>query len=300
MTDAVSLSPAHHPAEVPSNLYKPTAPFKAKVVENTVLTGPGSPNDVRHIVINFEGSDYWYLEGQSAGILPPGADENGKAHKLRLYSIASAAEGDDGTAKTLSLCVKRVVYNDPESGKEVRGVCSNFLCDSQPGDTVDLCGPTGKGFLMPEAADANMIMIATGTGIAPFRGFIRHRYKQRAGEKGQTWMIFGAQYRSDYLYGPELEAYNREDTYKLITAFSREEMTADGQRMYVQHRVAEHQDALLTLLEQPNTYLYICGLRGMEKGIIEAFQNAAAARGLNWADLLARLQQEKRWRVEVY
>jgi ferredoxin--NADP+ reductase len=68
-----------------------------------------------------------YREGQSIGVIPDGVDKNGKPHKLRLYSIASSAIGDFGDSKTVSLCVKRLVYTN-DQGQIVKGVCSNFLC----------------------------------------------------------------------------------------------------------------------------------------------------------------------------
>ena len=76
-----------------------------------------------------------YAEGQSIGIIAEGTDKNGKPHKLRLYSIASSAPGDYGDGKTVSLCVKRLIYED-EDGNEVRGVCSNYICDLKKGDKV--------------------------------------------------------------------------------------------------------------------------------------------------------------------
>lgn len=62
---------------------------------------------------------------------------------MRLYSIASTRYGDDFDGKTASLCVRRAVYVDPETGKEdptKKGVCSNFLCDCKPGDEVQISG----------------------------------------------------------------------------------------------------------------------------------------------------------------
>src|SRR5205085_12233337 len=127
------------------------------------------------------------VEGQSIGVLPPGQDANGKPHKLRLYSIASPAIGDDGNGKTLSICVKRAITVDPETGKEYQGVCSTFLCDLKVGDTSKLTGPVGKAFTMPDKPNANLIMVATGTGIAPFRAFLSKRYNQLKHEQGQSW-----------------------------------------------------------------------------------------------------------------
>ena len=300
MSQTTSLPQPHLPETIPMNLYKQAAPLKARLIENTRLTDADSANDVRHLVFDLTEGNYPYLDGQSAGILPPGTDAEGKPHKLRLYSIASPSVGDDGQGKTLSLCVKRANWTDPETGIEYKGVCSNYLNDLKVGDEVNMTGPVGKGFLMPEMANANMIMMATGTGIAPFRAFLHNRYHQRANESGESWLIFGVQTRKDYLYKEELEAYRSHKDYNLVTAFSREEKTADGGKMYIQHRVREHRAALLNLLQQPNTVLYMCGLRGMETGIIEVMDQAAQEQGLVWADLLAQLKAEKRWRIEVY
>lgn len=74
---------------------------------------------------------------------------------------------------TTTLCVRRATYYDPELGRDdpaKKGVCSNFLCDAKPGDELQLTGPAGKVMLMPEKnPNADIIMVATGTGIAPYR-----------------------------------------------------------------------------------------------------------------------------------
>lgn len=295
-----ALAASHAPADIPSNTYKPNSPYKAKVLGNTLLTDPDSPNDVRHIIFDIADSDLKYLEGQSIGILPPGTDANGKPHKLRLYSIASPAVGEDGQGKTVALCVKRANTTDPETGVVYKGVCSNFLNDLKPGDTADITGPVGKSFLMPNIADANLIMIATGTGIAPFRGFLHNRYHKRTSEKGECWTFFGAQTRKDYLYKEELEGYQQHPGNHLVTAFSREEKTADGKKMYVQERLYEHRKELIALLKKPQTTLFICGLRGMEEGIHDALTRGCQELGEEWSVLYDQLKAEKRWHVEVY
>jgi ferredoxin--NADP+ reductase len=297
----MTLSPTTHtPAEIPSNIYKPNAPLTARVLEHFPLTAPDSPNDVRHIVLDIAGSDLKYLEGQSIGVLPPGEDANGKPHKLRLYSIASPAVGDDGQGKSLSVCIKRAIFVDPATGQEFRGVCSSFLCDLKVGDSVKLTGPVGKSFLMPDVPNANIIMVATGTGIAPFRGFLHNRYNHRKNESGQTWLFFGAQTRKDYLYEEEMEAYAETPDCHILTAFSREEKNAEGGRMYVQHRLIEHGETLFNLLKQRETYFYMCGLRGMEAGMQEGLQEIAKRQGIDWSEFFGTLKAEKRWHVEVY
>lgn len=291
-------SAAH--TEVPSNIYKPNAPLEATVVEHRRLTAPDSPNEVCHIVYDISGSDLKYVEGQSIGILPPGEDANGKPHKLRLYSIASPAVGDDGQGKTVTVCVKRAVTTDETTGQVYQGVCSSYLCDLKVGAKSKLTGPVGKSFLMPEVSNANLIMVATGTGIAPFRAFLHNRYNQRKHESGKTWLFFGAQTCKDYLYADELKAYAKNDGCNIITAFSREEKNETGGRKYVQHCLVERCETLFGLLQCPETYFYICGLRGMEAGIIEGLKEAATRQGVNWDTFFEQLKAEKRWHVEVY
>ena len=292
----------HPMQDVPSNLYKLQAPWPAKVLAIHRLTAVDSPNDVQHIVLDLAGSQYRYREGQSVGIIPPGTDANGKPHKLRLYSIASASIGDDRQGNSLTICVKRALTTDEVTGQVYAGVCSSYLCDLKVGDVVQATGPVGKAFIIPPVeCRPNLVMIATGTGIAPFRAFLDVAYAQQKMTEGDHWLFFGVQSRKDYLYGEELDAYQAQyPTFHNVTAFSREEKTASGQRMYVQHRLTEHGQALLETLQKPNTYVFICGLKGMEQGIVAGLEAAAEQAGIDWSKLHQLLLNEKRWHVEVY
>ncbi|KAL8123631.1 hypothetical protein AgCh_011567 [Apium graveolens] len=153
-----------------TNKFKPKEPYVGKCLLNTKITGDDAPGETWHMVFSTEG-EVPYKEGQSIGIIADGEDKNGKPHKLRLYSIASSALGDFGDSKTVSLCVKRLVYTN-DQGELIKGVCSNFLCDLKPGADVKITGPVGKEMLMPKDPNATVVMLATGTGIAPFRSFL--------------------------------------------------------------------------------------------------------------------------------
>jgi ferredoxin--NADP+ reductase len=228
---------------VPINLYRHSAPGIARVLSNERLT-PRDCDDVRHIVFDLSGLGYRYCEGQCLGILPPGVDPRGHAQKLRLYSIASSRAGDDGSGTTVSLCVKRVVYPDPLTTEEHRGVASNYLCDLKPGDEVAITGPTGTHFLLPDDPATDLILVATGTGIAPFRAFLRRIYHERTDWSGAVRLFFGVRTGAECLYRDEFESYLVQPRYDRAYAFSREQQTQDGLRMYVQHRMAERLDEL--------------------------------------------------------
>jgi ferredoxin--NADP+ reductase len=288
-----------HRDAIPFNLYRVSAPGTARVVSNVRLT-PETHDDVRHIVLDLAGLDYRYLEGQSLGVLTPGIDEKGHANKLRLYSIASSRGGDDGRGTTASLCVKRVAYRDPATGEERRGVASNYLCDTRPGDEVAVTGPVGKTFLLPDEPDANLILVATGTGIAPFRAFLRRIYGELPAWTGAVRLYFGVRTAAECLYRDELESYRDRPGYRISYAFSREQSAPDGRRLYVHHRMAEDLDELWNLLDRENTSLYICGLKGMEADIDALFRRRADADGVPWASFRRLLVESGRLLIETY
>jgi len=295
--------------DVPVNLYRPNAPYVGKCLSNEALVGEGGTGIVQHLTFDLSAGNLRYLEGQSIGIIPEGTDKNGKPHKLRLYSIASTRHGDNLDDQTVSLCVRQLEYKDPESGETVYGVCSTYLCNMEPGADVKITGPVGKEMLLPENEDAKIIMMATGTGIAPFRAFLWRMFKDSERKlnpeyqfKGFAWLIFGVPYTPNILYKEELEAMQAQypDNFRLTYAISREQKNADGGKMYIQDRVAEQADALWELIKEEKTHAYICGLRGMEDGIDAALTRAAAKDGVEWSAYQKDLKKAHRWHVETY
>ncbi|KAB8317443.1 ferredoxin-NADP reductase [Tolypothrix campylonemoides VB511288] len=307
MTQAKAKKDAH--ADVPVNIYRPNAPFVGKCISNEPLVQEGGIGIVQHIKFDISGGDLRYIEGQSIGIIPPGVDKNGKPEKLRLYSIASTRHGDNVDDKTVSLCVRQLEYKHPETGETVYGVCSTHLCFLKPGDDVKITGPVGKEMLLPADPDAKVIMMATGTGIAPMRAYLWRMFKdnERAANpeyqfNGFAWLIFGIPTTPNILYKQELEEIQQKypDNFRLTYAISREQKNAQGGRMYIQDRVAEHADELWQLIKEEKTHTYICGLRGMEDGIDAALTAAAAKEGVTWSDYQKDLKKAGRWHVETY
>ncbi|MGB5971690.1 MAG: ferredoxin-NADP reductase [Nodosilinea sp.] len=294
---------------VPVNLYKPKDPYVGKVLSNEPLVQEGGSGIVQHITFDLSEGNLHYLEGQSIGIIPAGTDEKGKPHKLRLYSIASTRHGDNMDEKTVSLCVRQLEYKHPETDETVYGTCSTYLCHIEPGDDVKITGPVGKEMLLPDDPEATVIMLATGTGIAPFRAYLWRMFKEAERKanpdyqfKGMAWLIFGVPYTPNVLYKEELEQMQSEysDNFKLTYAISREQQNADGGRMYIQHRVAEHAEELWELMQKPNTHTYMCGLKGMEDGIDEGMSTVAAKHDVDWTEFRKQMKKDHRWHVETY
>lgn len=303
MTQAKPKKETH--ADVPVNIYRPNAPYVGQCISNEEMVREGGIGTCRHLTFDISGGNLRYLEGQSIGIIPPGTDKNGKPEKLRLYSIASTRHGDHVDDKTVSLCVRKLEYKHPETGEMVYGVCSSFLCNLEPGDELKITGPVGKEMLLPEDPNANIIMMATGTGIAPFRAYLWRMFRETHEDykfNGLAWLIFGIATTPNILYKDQLEEIEQKypDNFRLSCAISREQKNPQGGRMYIQDRVAEHAQELWSLIQKENTHTFICGLKGMEGGIDEALSAVAAKEGVNWIDYQKAMKKAGRWHVETY
>jgi len=295
-------------ADVPVNIYRPKTPYEGTVIENYSLLKEGAIGRVNHITFDLSTSEPFlnYVEGQSIGIMPAGEDANGKPHKLRLYSIASTRHGDNFEGKTVSLCVRQLQYE--KDGETINGVCSTYLCDIKPGDKVKITGPVGKEMLLPEEENANIVMLATGTGIAPMRAYLRRMFEDSERKKnnwnfqGKAWLFMGAPKSANLLYEEDLQRYLEKypENFKYTKAISREQQNQQGGRMYIQDRVLESANELFNMIEDEKTHIYLCGLKGMEPGIDEAMTQAAEAKGLNWSELRPQLKKAGRWHVETY
>ena len=305
--ESKSMTQAKAKKKVPVNIYRPKTPFIGKCIDIYDLVDEGGIGTCRHMTFDLSGGDLYYVEGQSIGIIPPGTDDKGNPHKLRLYSIASTRHGDNLDDKTVSLCVRKLEYKHPETGEHIEGVCSSFLCNLKPGDDVSITGPVGKEMLLPDDEDANIIMIATGTGIAPFRAYLWRMFKE--GElnpeynfKGLAWLFFGIPKTPNILYQEQLEEMVEKypDNFRMDYAISREQKNAEGGKMYIQHKIAERADELWELMQDPKTHTYICGLKGMEGGIDEALSAAAGKHDVDWVAFRKQMKKEHRWHVETY
>jgi benzoyl-CoA 2,3-dioxygenase component A len=287
-----------------TNLYGPKAAQKtvtATVVGNVRVTEVGKQAghdyDTHHIVLDFGSMPFPVLEGQSIGIVPPGTDDKGRPHHARQYSIASPRNGERPGYNNLSLTIKRVL--EDHQGQPVRGVASNFMCDLQVGDQVEVIGPFGSSFLMPNHPKSSIVMICTGTGSAPMRAMTEWRRRQRASGKfegGKLMLFFGARTQQELPYFGPLQSLPK-DFIDINFAFSR---TPGSPKRYVQDAMRERAADLVPLLQDPNTYFYVCGLKSMEEGVVLALRDAVQNAGLDWDTLGAALKREGRLHLETY
>jgi benzoyl-CoA 2,3-dioxygenase component A len=280
-----------------TNLHSPKTPITATVTGNLRVTEVGKDYDTHHVVLDFGNQSFPVLEGQSIGVLPPGLDADGKPHHARQYSIASPRNGERPDFNNLSLTIKRVL--EDHDGKPVRGVASNFMCDLKVGDSVQVIGPFGTSFLIPNHPKSNIVMICTGTGSAPMRGMTEWRRRERQKgtfEGGKLMLFFGARSKEELPYfGPLKNLPN--DFIDINFAFSRTE----GQpKRYVQDAMRERAADLAPMLADANTYFYVCGLKSMEEGVLSAMRHIVESAGLSWDTVGAALKNEGRLHLETY
>jgi len=267
------------------------------VVGNVRVTEVGKEYDTHHIVLDFGAMPFPVLEGQSIAILPPGRDANDRAHHPRQYSIASPRNGERPGYNNLSLTIKRVL--EDHQGKPVRGVASNYMCDLAVGDEVQVIGPFGASFLMPNHPKSHIVMICTGTGSAPMRAMTEWRRRLRNSGKfegGKLMLFFGARTKQELPYFGPLQSLPK-DFIDINFAFSR---TAGQPKKYVQDAMRERAADLARLLADPNAFFYVCGLKAMEEGVVMALKDIAQGAGLSWNAIGPVLKREGRLHLETY
>jgi benzoyl-CoA 2,3-epoxidase subunit A len=299
-----STLPPWSAAHAYTNLYGPKAAQKtitATVVGNhrvTEVGAHGHPDyDTHHVVLDFGAMPFPVLEGQSIGIVPPGSDANGRPHHARQYSIASPRNGERPGYNNISITVKRVL--EDHDGKPVRGVASNYVCDLKVGDTVQVIGPFGSSFLMPNHPRSHIVMICTGTGSAPMRAMTEWRRRLRQSGKfegGKLMLFFGARTQEELPYFGPLQNLPK-DFIDINLAFSR---TPGQPKTYVQDLMRQRAADLAPLLADPDAHFYVCGLKSMEEGVVLALADIARGAGLDWDLVGSSMKTHGRLHLETY
>lgn len=280
--------------------YDISNPYMAQVVRNERIT-PEDTDEVRHIVLSIPDATFNFLEGQSIGVLAPPGGDFGNEYHLRLYSIASSRTGENGNLAEISICVRRCFYIDEVSGERHPGVASNYLCDRKPGEEIKITGPYGRQFQAPKDATCNLLMIGVGTGIAPFRAFMKHIYEERKEWKGKVRLFYGARTGMDLLYMNDLKndlaLYYDEHTFKAFEALSRRPHF--DEEPDIERRMMDNALEVWGLMQDPKTYVYVSGISSLERSL-DRVMIALAGSEDEWTKLKKQLIAERRWSTLFY
>ncbi len=274
--------------------------YQAQVLTSQRITSEDSEDEVRDMELEING----FLPvqvGQNVGVLAPGQPEFGQEHHLRLYTIADVPTTSDSGDTRIRLCVKRCWYIDDYSGERYPGIASNYLCDLLPGDELTVTGPYGQAFEIPEEADATLVLIGAGTGIAPFRAFIKHLYQHRPDFCGKVWLFHGARTGLELLYRNDLQndfaQYYDRETFEAIAALSKRPHWSDA--IDWQGALASRGEEIWKMLANSKTYVYLAGLEKIRDELDEVFRQLAG-KAEKWNRRRAELVAGKRWVELLY
>lgn len=262
---------------------------------------PATAAEVRHLVLQVPDPSFQFVEGQSIGVAVMGPHQFGQPYHLRRYSIANARNLPLSTGVEIELLVRRCFYLDEVSGEQYPGIASNYLCDAQPGEKILLTGPYVSPFKMPLDNRANLLMVGTGTGIAPFRAFAQLIYERRGDWNGQVRLFYGGRSGLDLMYAndeaSDLGNYYDAKTFKAFKALGTRPLMTSAQAL--EHGLREHAAEAWHLLKQPNTYVFISGL-GKIALVFERVMADQAGSAADWSSLKERLTEEGRWSELIY
>ena len=214
----------------------------------------------------------------------------------RLYSIASSPRA---TPDEVHLTVALVQFE--VDGALQYGVASRQLAEME-GDcaTAPVYLHRNPNFRLPTDANAPVIMIGPGTGIAPFRGFVAER--DAVGARGRNWLFFGGRhFRSDFLYQSEWLDYRKRGLlHRVEVAFSRDQ----AQKIYVQHRMLEHGRELFSWLQE-GAHLYVCGdaqhmANDVQEALLQILREHGGYSAERASEELLELQRARRYQRDVY
>lgn len=208
----------------------------------------------------------------------------------RYYSISSSSTSEPSTVH-----ITAVVENQPNptgSGNPITGVATNLLrhielsqnkeSDSTLPVHYDLDGPRKlyqnyklpihirhSQFRLPSNPKTPVIMIGPGTGVAPFRGFIRERVayvdSNESADLGKHILFYGSRNEKDFLYADEWPGYAKKlgSAFEMVVSHSR----IGPKKKYVQDALIERKDELYELIKK-DAFIYVCGdAKGMAQGV---------------------------------
>ncbi|MCU7874075.1 MAG: oxidoreductase [Candidatus Thiodiazotropha sp. (ex Lucinoma borealis)] len=272
----------------------------ATIKSSTRIT-PESTEEVRKLILQIDDPTFRYAAGQSIGVLVPGPHQFGNEFHHRRYSIANPVQIGNNQSIDLELLVRRCFYLDDISGEQYPGIASNYLCNARIGDKIKITGPYKSPFKIPADTSSNLLMIGTGTGVAPFRAFVRQIYDQHSGWKGNVRLFYGDQGGMNLLYlndeQKDLSQFYDDQTFKAFSVLTERPLAKaeDG----LQDSLAANMEECSKFMQAPNTYVYVAGQEKtaivLDKVMAEAFGSQEA-----WEKHKNSLINQDRWAELLY
>lgn len=276
-------------------------PFLNAEIRSTSRITDVETDEVRELVLYIDDPSFRFSLGQSIGVMVPGKDEFGSTDHQRKYSIAKGQHNDSEEGSEITIVVRRCFYIDEFSGEQYPGRASNYLCDAKVGDKISITGPYHSPFNIPSDINANILMIGTGTGIAPFRAFIERIYQQKGGWEGQVRLFYGAKTGLDLLYmndeNNDLTNYYQEETFKAFNALTKRPLS--GEEKALEDSLQDNLKEVWELINQPNTYVFVAGLDTIADALNSVMSEKAGSEQA-WKSLKQSIKDDGRWSKLLY
>jgi ferredoxin--NADP+ reductase len=277
----------------------PTEPrFNATILSTERITEELSDVEVRELVLEVDDHEFNFEVGQSIGVIVKGPEEFGGSIHHRLYTVADTPVLKKSGNAEVTIVVRRCSYIDDYSGEEYIGVNSNYICDRRSGDQLQITGPFGLPFTIPEDNSANLLLIGLGTGIAPFRALVKKIYQHW---KGKVMLLHGARSGLELLYmnskRNDFTRYYDEETFEAIKALSPRPNWVDP--IAWDYAIEERADEIWKMLSEGHTYVYVAGLVPIRDTLDRLFGNMCGSEDV-WAKRKAELIEQGRWAELLY
>jgi len=214
----------------------------------------------------------------------------------RLYSISSSQAEIDSEIHITVGVVKKLI-----SGHVYLGGASGYLSQSlKPDDIIKIFVETNNNFRLPVNQDVPIIMIGSGTGIAPFRSFMQQR--DNDGSKGKNWIFFGnPNFTEDFLYQIEWQKYIKKG---LITHMHLAWSQDQDHKIYVQDRMRENGQEIWSWIQE-GAQIYVCGnaskmAKDVEKALLDIISKNGHMNIEDSNEFLDNLRVNQRYKRDVY
>ena len=276
-------------------------PVSEAVITESVRITPPDRDEVRRIRLRIDDPAFRYSVGQSIGVVVPGPHPMGNRFHMRRYSIAGGQLDRANDEVELELLVRRCFYIDEISGERYPGIASHYLCDAETGQRITITGPYRSPFRIPADDRSNLLMIGTGTGVAPFRSFVQEIYREKGAWRGQVRLYYGARNGMDLLYGNDAEGdlsnYYDEASFKAFGALISRPLASDADTLKA--AMKDHAAEAWELMQDPATHVYLAGLGKVANTFDRIMEQEAGGAG-SWAETKDNLRAQGRWSELIY
>jgi len=215
----------------------------------------------------------------------------------RYYSIASAPSSNN----TVSILYRKVTYQ--ANGRQRFGAASSLLADVEVGQRLEVEFKLNPTFKLPQSVSTPIIMIGSGTGLAPFIGFMEQRSLQAVeyADKGQSILFFGETYqKTNCLCCDQFEEWQQQGVLQTYYAFSRDQ----AEKLYVQDRIQQNKEMVWQLINK-GAHLYICGsqttmAKSVKQTLLKIFEELGNLDAETADTYWHQLRKQKRLQMDVY